>query len=216
MQDVGDPRRFALAAQVVGDLVSKLSRGVPPQTRRSVLGSEVTMGLKDRLRRLDDRFVPDRSGESSWRSTAMFLFATVATSLVLMAIVMRVFDRTPEPLAFQCSLPAQPVVEDVLDVTVDAAGVEGGTEYWESDGQRVVVVTCTSGSETERGDRAPGYVAGVPPFVLAESEAEGYVSEMRFDYEGALVVIKTASPVDEEGARELVDSWVQQVELFTR
>ena len=173
------------------------------------------MRIGERLRRLDDRFFPNPNTEVSWRSNAKVLLGTVAVSMVVLTVLLTLTDQTPEPIAFECALPAQSVVEDVLDVTLEAAGRAGATQYWQANGGRVLMVTCTGGTAVEQGEDTPGYVQGVPPFVVSGTEAEGYTS-IRFEYQNGVVVLETTDSVDEQGARKLVDSTVEQIDFFSR
>lgn len=183
------------------------------------------MGLWDRLRALDDRLVPDRSGaRRPSRHQVVIVAGVVALAAFGAAVLARQLGEPAPPLGFHCMQPAQPVVERILDLSVDASVGVGGvgsqeaTAYWSAGGEQVVLVTCTSLPEGEASaaaptDGAPGFVAGAPPLLLRPSEGTGFASEVRFVHDEATVVIELSELVEDTDARELVTSWLEQVEM---
>ncbi len=184
------------------------------------------MKLWDRLRALDERFVPDRSGaRPPSRNRVMIAAGVVALAALGATALARQLGEPAPPLGFHCVQPAQPVVERILDLSVDGSGGVGGsasqeaTAYWAAGGEQVVLVTCTSMAEGELAEAAPtegdpGIVPGSPPLLLGDSERTGFASEVRFRHDHATVVIELSEAVGGTEARDLVTSWLEQVEVL--
>lgn len=183
------------------------------------------MGIGDRLRALDERFLPDRDEEPPRRIIWVVGFGFLGFLAISVGLIVPRLMSDPEPLGFSCMTPSQPVVEAVLGVDVSSSEAVGGTTSreatgtWTSDGTPIVHVICRSLLPNDLDGVRPspgeaGYVESDPPFVRTQAEAEGFATELRFVHEHAEIRMQLSSEVDTGEARQLVESWSEQVRIF--